>query len=65
MRTLHEIRRFLERIPRGFLADGRTLSPGLASALDAQRARHAGPTMVEVMPHRREHRDDPFVPAGG
>jgi hypothetical protein len=39
MRKLHDVRWLLERLPRGFLADGRPLGLGLASALQAQRAR--------------------------
>jgi hypothetical protein len=65
MRTLHDVRRLLERVPQGFLADGRPLYLGLASALDAQRARyHGGPgTPTEVLPQQHEERDN-RVPAG-
>lgn len=67
MRTLHDVRRLLERVPRGFIADGRPVGLGLASALDAQRARHhAGSgTPPEALLHQHgEERDDRFVPAG-
>jgi hypothetical protein len=37
MPSLHDVMRFLNNIPRGFSADGRTLGLGLASAMQAQR----------------------------
>lgn len=61
MRTLHDVRRYLERVPRGFIADGRPVGLGLASALDAQRARyHAGSLMPAevVVGQQHEERDD-------
>lgn len=38
MPSLRDVVRFLDNIPRGFSADGRTLGLGLASALQAQRS---------------------------
>ncbi len=66
MRTLHDVRRLLERVPRGFNADGRPVGLGLASALDAQRARRdagAG-TPTEMLPQQHGERDDRLVPTG-
>lgn len=54
MRTLQDVRRFLERVPRGFLADGRPVGLGLASALDAQRDRREARTVKQVLPQQRD-----------
>jgi hypothetical protein len=56
MRTLRKIVHSLSTMPRGFNADGRALGLGLATALQAQRARGADvqPIQTSTRPTQAE-----------
>lgn len=67
MRTLRDILRSLNRMPRGYSADGRMLGLGLASAMQAQQAdgddaRHRALSVEDSIPAPR-HDDDRIVEA--
>lgn len=61
MSVFRTLRAALRRMPRGYPADGRRLGLGLATAMDAQRARGAEPMDASAtrLPDTSDHRHTP------